>query len=133
MSDKPLLETQRSRGSPPASTSSRGHCLCGAIQYEVLGPLRPIIYCQICGSNLFWDPAAGDAISIMAGSLNAPTGLAAREHIFSGGSWRLLRHQRRFTPAPGLAGAMIERASATLIDLATSHGRGGPHHESDHP
>ena len=39
-------------------------------------------FCAECGSNLFWRPADGDYISIWAGSLDKPTGLVAREHIF---------------------------------------------------
>ena len=106
----------------------RGHCLCGAVQYQVRGPLRAVVYCHcnmcrrstghflaatacaredleihsrdalrwyqssaaarrgfcgLCGSNLFWEAAGRDYISILAGSLNVPTGLAAREHIFT--------------------------------------------------
>lgn len=26
--------------------NSRGACLCGAVQYEVTGPLRPVVYCH---------------------------------------------------------------------------------------
>jgi hypothetical protein len=108
------------------STSVRGHCLCGAVQFEIRGPLRPVIYCHctmcrrstghflaatacarrdlhleseknlrwydsspiarrgfcgVCGSQLFWDAPARDNVSIMAGSLNLPTGLVEREHI----------------------------------------------------
>lgn len=106
----------------------RGRCLCGAVRYAVLGPLRPVIYChcemcrrtsghfvaatacarehltllsdetlcwypssptarrgfcRICGSNLFWEPIGDRSISIMAGSLDTPTGLSAQEHIFT--------------------------------------------------
>jgi len=108
--------------------SARGSCLCGAVTYDVHGPLRQIIYChcsmcrrtsghfvaasacarenlkihshkalrwyqsspaarrgfcQVCGSNLFWDAIGATTISLMAGSLNVPTGLSARAHIFT--------------------------------------------------
>jgi hypothetical protein len=39
-------------------------------------------FCEVCGSNLFWDGGSDQSISIMAGSVNTPTGLAASEHIF---------------------------------------------------
>lgn len=39
-------------------------------------------FCAICGSNLFWD-GAGENLSIMAGTLDAPTGLAVKGHIFT--------------------------------------------------
>jgi hypothetical protein len=106
---------------------TEGHCLCGSVQYEVRGPLRPVVYCHCemcrrtsghfvaatacaredlvlkssatlqwyqssatarrafcgqCGSNLFWDPVGEGRISIMAGTLDSPTGLTAQGHIF---------------------------------------------------
>ena len=105
----------------------RGGCLCGAVRYEVQGPLRPVVachcdmcrrtsghfaaataarrdaivlrqerglrwydsspaarrgFCQFCGSNLFWAPNDGSRFSIMAGTLDKPTGLAIAVHIF---------------------------------------------------
>ena len=112
---------------PQNSSSARGHCLCGAVQFEVRGPLRSVIYChcsfcrrstghivaatacaradlfvlleasvkwyqssaiarrgfcETCGSQLFWDPVGTDRMCIMAGAIDAPTGLTAAEHIF---------------------------------------------------
>ena len=103
-----------------------GRCLCGAVRYEVRGPLSPahachcgqcrrqsgpfIVatsarradfilakdrglrwyrssdfakrgFCGECGSVLFWDDG-GDEISINAGGLDQPTGLAVTKHIF---------------------------------------------------
>ncbi len=39
-------------------------------------------FCKACGSNLFWRPIDGEQISIMAGTLDQPTGITAKEHIF---------------------------------------------------
>ena len=39
-------------------------------------------FCNVCGSSVLWRPAHGRYISIMAGTLDAPTGLAAIQHIF---------------------------------------------------
>ncbi len=39
-------------------------------------------FCRLCGSSLFWRPERGREISIMAGTLDTPTGLEAIEHIF---------------------------------------------------
>jgi len=39
-------------------------------------------FCARCGSSLFWKPAHGRYVAIMAGALDAPTGLVAREHIY---------------------------------------------------
>lgn len=41
-------------------------------------------FCAICGSNLFWRPIGSDTMSIAAGSLDTPTGLAIEKHIFAG-------------------------------------------------
>lgn len=38
-------------------------------------------FCPICGSSLFWD-GAGDRLSIHAGSIDGPSGLATAAHIF---------------------------------------------------
>ncbi|MFQ6554170.1 GFA family protein [Aestuariibius insulae] len=38
-------------------------------------------FCGICGSQLFWD-GPGTALSIFAGTLDAPTGLSIAGHIF---------------------------------------------------
>ena len=104
-----------------------GGCLCGAVRYEVTGPLRGVVachcsqcrrtsghfvaassapadaltlnraeglcwyrsspgaergFCRVCGGNLFWRAIGNSDISIMAGSLDTPTGLTITEHIF---------------------------------------------------
>jgi len=38
-------------------------------------------FCNRCGSSLFWKPAEGGHISIMAGTLDGATGLATVAHI----------------------------------------------------
>ncbi len=40
-------------------------------------------FCHTCGSSLFWErtEGAGDHISIMAGTLDSPTGLQTEMHI----------------------------------------------------
>ena len=39
-------------------------------------------FCRHCGSNLFWKANGGATTSILAGCLDAPTGLRAERHIF---------------------------------------------------
>jgi hypothetical protein len=39
-------------------------------------------FCGTCGGNIFWKLSGRDAISITAGTLDAPTHLAMVEHIF---------------------------------------------------
>lgn len=42
-------------------------------------------FCNRCGGNLFWHPldAGTDRMSIMAGTLDPPTGLTIEQHIFT--------------------------------------------------
>ncbi len=44
-------------------------------------PLAERGFCKHCGASLFWRPAHGRHISIMAGTLDVPTNLQALEHI----------------------------------------------------
>lgn len=39
-------------------------------------------FCSVCGSQLFWKPDGSDHISVMAGSLDGPTGLRISKQIF---------------------------------------------------
>ncbi len=41
-------------------------------------------FCGTCGSSLFWKPADGSRIAVLAGALDPPTGLAISAHIFVG-------------------------------------------------
>ena len=39
-------------------------------------------FCGECGSSLFWAPASGERLCVMAGTLDQPTGLALAMHVF---------------------------------------------------
>jgi hypothetical protein len=39
-------------------------------------------FCSRCGGNLFWRQTGAEATSIMAGTLDPPTGLRVTRHIF---------------------------------------------------
>jgi hypothetical protein len=41
-------------------------------------------FCAECGSSLFWDEEGDPRMSICAGTLDGPTGLRAKAHIFVG-------------------------------------------------
>ena len=40
-------------------------------------------FCSRCGGNLFWRPKSGTHVSIMAGTIDAPTRLEAVAHIYA--------------------------------------------------
>ena len=42
-------------------------------------------FCARCGSSLFWKPADGSRLSVLAGTIDPPTGLTTRAHIFVSG------------------------------------------------
>lgn len=118
------MGTREKRENPIKGT---GGCLCGAVRYEVRGPLRAVVdchceqcrrtsghfaaftatrqedlvmtesgglrwyrssataergFCEVCGSSLFWEPASDERVSIAAGTLDLPTGLATGAHVF---------------------------------------------------
>lgn len=56
-------------------------------------------FCATCGSNLFWD-GQGANLSIMAGALDAPTGLPLAGHIFCAdkGDWYAIAEGERQAP-----------------------------------
>jgi hypothetical protein len=39
-------------------------------------------FCSTCGATLLWSAAGGATISVSAGALDGPTGLATARHIF---------------------------------------------------
>ena len=114
-----------------------GGCLCGAVRYEVSGPLRGVVlchcemcrrthghfgaytaapksslrmvesrglswyasssrarrgFCSQCGGSVFWEANDRDTISIAAGTLDSPTGLATilQIHTSSAGDYYAL-------------------------------------------
>lgn len=41
-------------------------------------------FCGVCGSSLLWRPRDGSRMSVLAGTLDPPTGLTISAHIFVG-------------------------------------------------
>jgi hypothetical protein len=105
-----------------------GRCLCGAVRFELVEPIRDVVvchcslcrrsgtlagaytaverrrlrltaretlawyvdvngrdrgFCAACGSTLFWSSEGDSTISVSAGALDGPTGLAVERHIFT--------------------------------------------------
>lgn len=54
----------------------------GALRWYRSSPKARRGFCSICGSSLFWQVDGADRVSIHAGALEAPTGLAISGHIF---------------------------------------------------
>jgi len=40
-------------------------------------------FCSVCGSSLFWDPAARDWIAVAMGAFDGATGARLAKHIFT--------------------------------------------------
>jgi hypothetical protein len=40
-------------------------------------------FCERCGGNLFWRPTGSTTTSIMAGTVDVPTGMRTVQHIFT--------------------------------------------------
>lgn len=40
-------------------------------------------FCGVCGASVFWERAERPTVSIAAGTLEQPTGLAPSHHIFA--------------------------------------------------
>ena len=81
-----------------AQPRATGRCLCGAVTYEVRGPLRDIVLCHCvecrrwsgAGAGAFAAAHDGDLVitgyalrGIAAGTLDAPTGLRVAAHIYT--------------------------------------------------
>lgn len=65
-----------------ATSAARDHiAITGAPKWYASSSTARRGFCGTCGSNLFWD-GGGTHISIFAGTLNAPTGLSVKGHIF---------------------------------------------------
>ena len=67
-------------------------------------------FCRICGSNLFWD-GRGVNLSIFAGTLDAPTGLAIKGHIYCADKGDYYEIADGLPPAPGRDPALTTMVS----------------------
>lgn len=116
-------------GEASSRVRATGGCLCGAVRYEIRGPLRDVVvchcsrcrrthghvaayaaclrsglvvaggsagalrwyesggrargFCSRCGASLFWSADERATVSIAAGTIDEPTGLATVAQIFT--------------------------------------------------
>ncbi len=65
-----------------ATSAARGDIdIKGEVRWYRSSPKARRGFCPTCGSNLFWD-GPGENLSIFAGTLDGPTGLAIAGHIY---------------------------------------------------
>jgi hypothetical protein len=78
-------QCRRTSGHHAAATAARREDLQieGLVAWYESSPGVRRGFCPVCGSNLFWDPADDPRVSIFAGTLDLPTGLRLRGHIFA--------------------------------------------------
>jgi len=79
-------QCRRTSGHHVAATSAlRGDiAVTGEVTWFASSPEARRGFCGTCGSNLFWEREGGARLSIFAGSLDDPTGLRLKGHIFVG-------------------------------------------------
>lgn len=79
-------QCRRTHGHVAAYTSAaRSHLRLDAddtLRWFESSPAARRGFCSRCGASLFWEPAGEDRVSIAAGCLDTPTGLASERHIF---------------------------------------------------
>lgn len=76
-------QCRRTSGFHVAATSAARETvrIDGDVTWFRSSPTAKRGFCATCGSNLFWD-GPGQNLSIFAGTLDAPTGLALVGHIY---------------------------------------------------
>ncbi|WP_299646324.1 GFA family protein [uncultured Jannaschia sp.] len=76
-------QCKRTSGNYVAATSAPQHAVSiwGEVHWYQSSDVARRGFCPTCGANLFWD-GPGQCLSIMAGALDKPTGLALIGHIF---------------------------------------------------
>ena len=79
-------QCRKTSGHFVAATSCRPDALRlladSSLRWFASSPSADRGFCGSCGSSLFWRPKHGRHVSIMAGTLDVPTGLSAVEHIY---------------------------------------------------
>jgi hypothetical protein len=76
-------QCRKTSGHHVAATSARRESIevTGEVRWYRSSDIARRGFCPVCGSNLFWD-GPGASLSIMAGTLDGPTGLRMAGHIW---------------------------------------------------
>ncbi|WP_299814402.1 GFA family protein [uncultured Jannaschia sp.] len=94
-------QCQRHSGNYVAATSAPRHAIAitGEVRWFQSSDVARRGFCPTCGANLFWD-GPGTNLSIMAGAIDKPTGLALVGHIFcrQKGDWYTIPEEERQVP-----------------------------------
>jgi hypothetical protein len=77
-------QCRRSSGHHVAATAARRDdvAITGEVTWFGSSPEARRGFCARCGSNLLWERPGSERISIFAGTLDMPTGLRLKGHIF---------------------------------------------------
>ena len=79
-------QCRRTSGHFVAATAARVEDLVlvesGGLSWYESSPTARRGFCRTCGASVFWEPVSGESVSIMAGTLDPPTGLETVAHIF---------------------------------------------------
>lgn len=98
-------ECRRMSGHYAAATSVRRDGLAiddtGALRWWASSHGHRRGFCGTCGALLFWDRDGAAGMSIFAGSLDAPTGLALKGHIYTAEKGDYYRIDDALPQAPG--------------------------------
>ncbi len=78
------VQCRKTSGHYVAATSAAREDLVitGEVTWFASSPRARRGFCGVCGSSLFWEEVGGSRVSIHAGTLDGPTGLALAGHIF---------------------------------------------------
>jgi hypothetical protein len=78
-------QCRRTSGHHVAATSAAREdvTVAGEVAWYASSPGARRGFCRTCGSSLFWEDVGSGRLAISAGTLDAPTGLRLRGHIFT--------------------------------------------------
>jgi hypothetical protein len=100
-------QCRKTSGHYVAATSARRGDLSisGEVRWYASSDTARRGFCPVCGAQLFWD-GPGETLSIFAGTLDGPTGLATAGHIFTADKGDYYEIPADLPQAPGAHAAL---------------------------